>query len=73
MRHKTIDLGEYIIEIDFNPENNDLDISVFDALGEIIESMNISDDDDDDDDDDYDDDGDDKSFSGPLNISFNLN
>lgn len=66
MRHKTIDLGEYIIEINFEPKNNELDINVFDAAGEIIESMNISDSEDESEDIKTSDDN-------PTGISFNLN
>ena len=43
MDNRIIDLGEYKIEINFNPETNDLDVSVYDALGDIIESINIAD------------------------------
>lgn len=68
MRHKTIDLGEYIIEINFEPKNNELDINVFDAAGEIIESMNISDSEDEDESEDIK-----ISDDNPTGISFNLN
>jgi hypothetical protein len=68
MRHKTIDLGEYIIEINFEPKNNELDINVFDAAGEIIESMNISDSEDEDESEDIK-----TSDDNPTGISFNLN
>jgi hypothetical protein len=68
MRHKTIDLGEYIIEIDFDPKTNELDINVFDAAGEIIESMNISDSEDEDESEDVK-----APDDNPVGISFNLN
>ena len=66
MDRRIIDLGEYKIEIDFNPETNDLDVSVNDALGDIIESINIADADDDE----LSKDNDDVEVSG---IGFSLN
>jgi hypothetical protein len=38
---KTIDLGEYKIKIVYNELTGDLNVSVFDELNEIIESINI--------------------------------
>ena len=42
MNSRRIDLGEYIIEIQYNEQNGELDVTVFDELEEIIESINIS-------------------------------
>jgi hypothetical protein len=42
MNSRRIDLGEYIIEINYNEANGELDVIVLDELEEIIESINIS-------------------------------
>lgn len=43
---KTIDLKEYIVKISYKEENSELKIEVFDAGGESIDYLFISDDDD---------------------------
>ncbi len=63
---KTVDLGEYIVNITYNNETGSIFIEVLDELREVIESMNItnvegSKDDDDDDND------------AAINIDINLN
>ena len=47
MANKKIDLGEYVIKIKYNKETGDLTVSVFDELGEILESIEINNDEDD--------------------------
>ncbi len=42
---KKIDLGEYIVIIEYNKKTGALDISVMDELEGLIESINISNDD----------------------------
>jgi hypothetical protein len=42
MNSRRIDLGEYIIEIKYDEENGELDVTVLDELEEIIESINIT-------------------------------
>ena len=42
MNSRRIDLGEYIIEIKYDGENGELDVTVLDELEEIIESINIT-------------------------------
>jgi hypothetical protein len=49
---KKIDLGEYVVNIDYDPKTSNLTVSVLDELGDIIDALIITDDDDDDDDDD---------------------
>jgi hypothetical protein len=39
---KTIDLGEYIVNITYNNETGSISVDVLDELHEIIESMNIT-------------------------------
>jgi len=46
--NKKIDLGEYVITIYHNETTGRLDVDVFDEAGEIIESINISNDEDED-------------------------
>jgi hypothetical protein len=63
---KTVDLGEYIVNITYNNETGSIFIEVLDELKEVIESMNITNveggkDDDDDDND------------AAINIDINLN
>jgi len=38
---KTIDLGEYIVNITYDNETGSISVDVLDELHEIIESMNI--------------------------------
>lgn len=59
MTSKKIDLGEYIVKIDYDENNGMLNVEVLDELGDIIESINITDDENDEEDD--------------LNFGFNLN
>lgn len=40
--NKIIDLGEYIIEIEYDDLTGALELTVLDELGEIIESMMIT-------------------------------
>lgn len=49
MTSKKIDLGEYVITIYHDDETGKLDVTVFDELGDIIESIKINTDEDDDD------------------------
>jgi len=42
MNNRRIDLGEYIIEIEYNESKSELDVTVLDELGGIIETINIS-------------------------------
>ena len=42
MNNRRIDLGEYIIEIKYDEENGELDVTVLDELEGIIESINIT-------------------------------
>ncbi len=39
---KTIDLGEYIVNITYNNQTGSISVDVLDELHEIIESMNIT-------------------------------
>jgi hypothetical protein len=39
---KTIDLGEYIVNITYDNETGSISVDVLDELHEIIESMNIT-------------------------------
>ena len=39
---KIIDLGEYIVEIIYNEKTGELEVSVLDELGDVIESINIT-------------------------------
>ena len=63
---KTVDLGEYLVNITYNNETGSIFIEVLDELHEVIESMNITNieggkgDDDDDND-------------AAINIDINLN
>lgn len=62
---KTVDLGEYIVNITYNNETGSISVEVLDELHEVIESMditNIENDKDDDDDND-----------AAINIDINLN
>ena len=49
MTNKRIDLGEYIVTIKHNERTGEIDVSVLDELGELIEAINITNDEDDDD------------------------
>lgn len=62
---KKIDLGQYKIEINHDTDNGELDISVYDELDELVESITIFDIDDDDDNDN------DTSLSNDFNINLN--
>jgi len=42
MNNRRIDLGEYIIEIKYDEENGELDVTVLDELEEVIENINIT-------------------------------
>jgi hypothetical protein len=46
---KKVDLGEYIIEIEYDEMTGALDVTVYDELNEIVEGISISYDADDDD------------------------
>lgn len=64
---KTVDLGEYIVNITYNNETGSISVEVLDELQGVIESMDITNveggkDDDDDDDNDI-----------GINIDINLN
>ena len=58
MVKKKVDLGEYVVKIFYDESTGDLDVEVVDELGEIIESMNITNDENEEED---------------LGIDFNLN
>jgi len=58
MIKKKVDLGEYVVKIFYDKNTGDLDIEVIDELGDIIESMNITNDENDEED---------------LGIDYNLN
>ena len=45
MKNKIVDLGEYIVKIKYNDFSGELNVEVYDEIGDIIESINISDDD----------------------------
>ena len=47
MKTKKNDLGEYIVNIDYDADTCELNVEVLDELGDIIESIHISNDDDD--------------------------
>ena len=47
---KTIDLKEYKIIVKYEQETGDLDVEVYDELGDIIEAINIRSDEEDDED-----------------------
>jgi hypothetical protein len=61
MTSKKIDLGEYVIRIYHNEEDGRLDVEVFDEGGEMIESINITEDDDE------------EEEEEPNGMNFNLN
>lgn len=50
MTRKKIDLGEYVVVIEYDKFTSHLEVEVLDELGDVIESINISDDDESDDD-----------------------
>ena len=58
MVNKKIDLGEYVVKIAFNDITNHLDVSVFDELGGLIESINVTEDD-----------GDEEEDNGMFNLN----
>ena len=59
MTRKKLDLGEYVIIVEYDKKNGKLDVRVLDEAGEIIEGILISEDDEDDD--------------ATTNMDFNLN
>jgi hypothetical protein len=61
---KTVDLGEYIVNITYNNETGSISVEVLDELHEVIESMDITNIENDKDDDDND---------AAINIDINLN
>ena len=61
---KTVDLGEYIVNITYNNETGSISVEVLDELREVIESMDITNIENDKDDDDND---------AAINIDINLN
>jgi hypothetical protein len=63
---KTIDLGEYIVNITYDNESGSISVDVLDELNEIIETINITNIEDSD----IDDDEDNDAF---INIDINLN
>ncbi len=60
---KTIDLKEYVIIINYNENNSDLDVEVYDEGGDIIESINVRNSDDEVEDED------DKEDDQPFNLN----
>jgi hypothetical protein len=66
---KRVELGEYIVEIEYEDTTGDIEVTVLDALEGVIESISISDSYDDDNDND-DDDNDDLGFN---DFDINLN
>lgn len=46
--NKRIDLGEYIILLNYNEETGSLEVQVLDELEDLIESINITNDEDED-------------------------
>lgn len=53
---KTVDLGEYIVKIEYDNETGAIEVSVLDELQDVIETMiitNVVDENNDDDNDDY--------------------
>jgi hypothetical protein len=67
---KTVDLGEYIVKIEYDNETGAIEVSVFDELQDVIESMIITNVVDENNDDDDDDDIDIEGFDD-YNISLN--
>lgn len=63
---KTVDLGEYIVNITYNNETGSISVEVLDELHEVIESMDITNIENDKDRDDDDNDA-------AINIDINLN
>ena len=63
MEHKIIELGKYKIEIEFDSETNNIDVSLYDTLGNLIESISVIEDEDDADIDD----------TNMMDIGFSLN
>lgn len=63
---KTVDLGEYIVNITYNNETGSISVEVLDELHEVIESMDITNVEDSRDEDDEDNDA-------AINIDINLN
>jgi hypothetical protein len=62
---KTIDLGEYVINVSYDNETGSLSVEILDELYEIIESVNITNLEDS-----KDDDNDDDAI---IDMNFNLN
>lgn len=46
LMNRRIDLGEYVVTIYYNEINSELIIKVFDEGGDMIDSINVTDDDD---------------------------
>lgn len=58
MTRKKLDLGEYVITVEYDKKNGKLDVRVLDEAGEIIEGILITEDEED---------------EGPVGMNFNLN
>lgn len=41
-KNKRVDLGEYIVDIFYNEQTGEIEVSVLDELGDVIESINIT-------------------------------
>jgi hypothetical protein len=59
---REIDLGQYIITVDYNEMTGEIDVQVLDELGELIEGINIKDEDDFDE-------SDDTPFGADINLN----
>jgi hypothetical protein len=58
---REIDLGQYIVTIDYNEMTGEIEVQVLDELGELIEEINIKDD------------NEDESDDLPFGVDINLN
>ena len=67
---KRVELGEYIVDIEYEDTTGDIEVTVLDALEGVIESISISDIYEEDNDDNEDDDDDDYGFND-FNINLN--
>jgi hypothetical protein len=47
-KNKRVDLGEYIIEIDYDSDDGSLEVTILDELEGVIETLSISNDDEED-------------------------
>jgi hypothetical protein len=63
---KTVDLGEYIVNITYDNETGSISVEVLDELHEVIESMDITNIEDNKN-------GDDDNNDAAINIDINLN